>query len=172
MAPTGSTQAEKIGYVPRNRATGMTASGLTSAGMVRGGKKPDQDLDDESRAGLAKIQETDREIDKGIDQIGDSLGRIQALAGAMKDEVCHSCTSAIYLELRSEIGFGAPRDVYTFTYAMLLAIGILNHYTFCLITGARPEQKAGENRGRHDQDGREANCGKCPSEILAEMSDR
>jgi hypothetical protein len=84
----GATQAEKIGYVPRNRQTNLTASGLSSASIAnRKGKSDDQELDPESTAGLARVKATDVEINDGLDDISRALDNIGNLAGAIKDEV-------------------------------------------------------------------------------------
>lgn len=90
-AASGSSKAAgKIGYVPRNQqASTLTASGLTSASMVRG-KQPDQDLDEESAAGLKKLQESDAEIDAGLDAIGRTIDSLTNIASTMKEEVPHS----------------------------------------------------------------------------------
>lgn len=80
------TQADKVGYVPRNRGAAPTASGLTSSAMNRGGKKDDQDLDPESAAGLAKIKAQDSEINDGLDNISRALDKIGNIAGSINDE--------------------------------------------------------------------------------------
>jgi hypothetical protein len=84
-----SRQADRFGgYVPRNKtSTPLQASGLTSTGLAgRGRDSADQQLDEDSAAGLAKIKETDAEIDQGIDQIANTLDRVANIAGAMKEE--------------------------------------------------------------------------------------
>lgn len=80
------TQAEKIGYVPRQQQATLKASGLTSAGMVRG-KREDQELDEESAAGLAQVHATDAEIDAGITAISGTLDNIAVIATHMRTEV-------------------------------------------------------------------------------------
>ena len=86
--PTGSTQAEKIGYVPRAQQAQMKATGLASAGMMRGQKKaPDQELDEESASGLARVSANNAEIDASVDEIGSALDRIAGIANNMKEEV-------------------------------------------------------------------------------------
>jgi len=86
-ASGGSTKAaDKIGYVPRNKqASTLTASGLTSAGMTRG-KAADQDLDDESAAGLQRLKEQDAEIDAGIDAISKTIDNLNNIASTMNEE--------------------------------------------------------------------------------------
>jgi len=80
-----SKAADKIGYVPRNKqASTLTASGLTSTGMTRGGK--DQELDDVSAAGLARLKEQDAEIDAGIDAISKTIDNLGNIANTMKEE--------------------------------------------------------------------------------------
>ena len=82
------SQAEKIGYVPRSRQAGMTATGLTSAGMIgRGKKSSDQDLDEDSAAGLARLKSNDQEIDDGIDKISGILDNLTGIASNMNSEV-------------------------------------------------------------------------------------
>jgi len=82
-----TTQAEKIGYVPRNRQTNLTASGLSSASIAnRKGKAEDQELDSESAAGLARLKAQDSEINDGLDDISRSLDNLGNIAGAIKDE--------------------------------------------------------------------------------------
>jgi hypothetical protein len=85
----GSKNVDKIGYVPRNKqAAGMTASGLSSAGMSgRGRNDPDQALDEDSAAGLARLKEKDAEIDAGIDAISRGIDNLTSISTAMKDEV-------------------------------------------------------------------------------------
>ena len=88
-ASAASRHTEKIGYVPRNKqAAGMSASGLTSAGMMgKSRNDPSQTLDEDSVAGLARLREQDAEIDAGIDQISRQIDNLTNIAGAMKDEV-------------------------------------------------------------------------------------
>lgn len=88
-ASAASRHTEKIGYVPRNKqAAGMSASGLTSAGMMGQSRNdPSQTLDEDSAAGLARLREQDAEIDAGIDQISRQIDNLTNIAGAMKDEV-------------------------------------------------------------------------------------
>jgi hypothetical protein len=85
-AKAGNSRAvEKIGYVPRNKqAAAMNASGLTSAGMM--GKRNEEPMDDDSAAGLARLNAKDVEIDKGIDAISSTIDNLTSIAGAMKDE--------------------------------------------------------------------------------------
>jgi hypothetical protein len=84
-----SRQADKFGgYVSRNKNAGtLQESGLTStslAGGRRGGA--DQELDAESAAGLARVKETDAEIDAGIDAISRTIGNIANMSSQMRDE--------------------------------------------------------------------------------------
>ncbi len=66
----------------------MTPSGLSSAGMTgRGKAAADQDLDEESAAGLSKLKENDAEIDAGIDAIGRTIDSLTSIASTMKEEV-------------------------------------------------------------------------------------
>lgn len=80
-----ATQAEKIGYVSRNNVSAMKASGYSSTSKSRGKGKED-DLDDESRAGLEKIKANDAEIDAGISEISRTLDSISGIASLMKEE--------------------------------------------------------------------------------------
>ena len=82
-AKAGSSQAEKIGYKPRSRQTGLTASGLTST-FKKGGDE--DELDEDSKAGLAKLKDNDAEIDAGLDEISHSLDNLANIAGAMNEE--------------------------------------------------------------------------------------
>ncbi len=84
-ASAGSTQGEKIGYFSRNKQTALTESGRTSAGMTKG--KKEDDLDDESKAGLARVKQQDAEIDEGIDQIAKQLDNLGNIASSMNEEV-------------------------------------------------------------------------------------
>lgn len=83
---SAQSQGEKVGYVPRNRQAGMTASGLSSGGMMgKAGKK--EELDADSVEGLAKIKADDAEIDAGLDQIGNVLDNLTGIARGMHAEV-------------------------------------------------------------------------------------
>lgn len=75
-----SSQAEKIGYVPRDKQRAMQESGFS-----RGASKP-ENLDAESRAGLAKVQQNDAEIDAGLDEISNSLDTLTNISKAMNEE--------------------------------------------------------------------------------------
>ena len=48
---------------------------------------PDQQLDAESAAGLAKLKEADAEIDAGIEAISRTIDNLGNIAGSMKDAV-------------------------------------------------------------------------------------
>lgn len=86
-AATSSKNADKIGYVPRSKqGSTLTASGLTSTSMARKGGPSDQDLDDESAAGLARLKENDAEIDAGIDAISRTIDNLGGIAATMKEE--------------------------------------------------------------------------------------
>mmetsp|Transcript_611 Transcript_611/g.1198 ORF Transcript_611/g.1198 Transcript_611/m.1198 type:complete len:353 (+) Transcript_611:114-1172(+) len=88
-AASNSKQADKIGYVPRNKqAAGMNATGLSSAGMMGKSKGNDdgQALDEDSAAGLARLREKDAEIDAGVDAISRTIDNLVGIAGQMKDE--------------------------------------------------------------------------------------
>jgi hypothetical protein len=80
-----SRHAEKLGYVPRNNK-GMSASGMSSAGMMRG-KQQEEELDEESSAGLAKAKANDAEIDAGLDALSRTMDNLSSIAGAMREEV-------------------------------------------------------------------------------------
>lgn len=79
-----STQAEKIGYVPRNRVATMKESGLTSAGIMKGSKT--DHLDEDSQAGLRRIMARDAQIDEGLDAIGKSVDRLGSIAAAINEQ--------------------------------------------------------------------------------------
>jgi hypothetical protein len=80
-AKSGSTQADKIGYKPRNK--GLSESGLTATK-----KGAEEGLDEGTRAGLAKLKQNDAEIDESLDDLGNSLDTIAAIAKQMNEEVC------------------------------------------------------------------------------------
>ena len=75
---SGASQAEKIGYVPRAQQARMAQSGLSNARMA-GGKKDDE-LDEDSAAGLAQLRANDAEIDEGMDKVSSALDRIANIA--------------------------------------------------------------------------------------------
>lgn len=79
-APAAS---EKIGYVPRSNLANMKASGLSSTG---GRKGKEQELDEESKEGLRRVQANDREIDQGIHAISNTLDNLTGIASHMKEE--------------------------------------------------------------------------------------
>ncbi len=57
-----------------------------------GGKRAsDQDLDDESAAGLASLKDKDAEIDKGIEAIGNQIDTLNNIAKLMQEEVLLLC---------------------------------------------------------------------------------
>jgi hypothetical protein len=73
--------------VPRGQS-GLTASGLTSAGMMGGrGSGGDQTLDEESAARLAQLKADDEEIDKGLDSISNIVSHLGDIAGDINSEV-------------------------------------------------------------------------------------
>ena len=81
----GNAQAtEKVGYVPRSNLSNMKASGLSSSG----GRKDKEELDDESKLGLQRVQAADREIDQGINAVSSTLDAISGIASDMREEVC------------------------------------------------------------------------------------
>jgi hypothetical protein len=79
---SGATPTEKVGYVPRSNLSNMKASGLSSTG----GRKGKEELDEESKAGLKRVQANDRQIDDGINAISSTLDNISGIAGQMKEE--------------------------------------------------------------------------------------
>lgn len=81
----GGGNGEKIGHVPRSAVTGMKQSGLTSTN--RTSKNKEDELDEESRAGLNRINQRDQEVDRGIHEISRGLDNLAAIAGSMKEEV-------------------------------------------------------------------------------------
>lgn len=92
-------EKEKIGYVPRGKS-GLTASGLTSAGMMgRNGPGPDQTLDEESQARLDKLKADDEEIDAGLDGISSIIGNLGNIAGNMNSEVSSMASNPLIFEL-------------------------------------------------------------------------
>lgn len=81
-AAAGQTQTEKIGYVSRANISTMKSSGLTSTSRNNRGK---EELDDESKAGLARINQNDAEIDQGINEISRGLDDLADIADKMKE---------------------------------------------------------------------------------------
>ena len=76
--------------MPRGQS-GLTASGLTSAGMMGGrGSGADQTLDEESAVRLAQLKADDEEIDKGLDSISNIVSHLGNIAGDINSEVSHS----------------------------------------------------------------------------------
>ena len=80
----GAATNEKVGYVPRSNLANMKASGLSGTG---GGRKGKEELDEESKAGLQRVQANDREIDQGVNAISNTLDNLTGIAGQMKEEV-------------------------------------------------------------------------------------
>lgn len=79
----GNAQAtEKVGYVPRSNLSNMKASGLSSSG----GRKDKEELDEESKLGLQRVQAADREIDQGINAVSSTLDAISGIASDMREE--------------------------------------------------------------------------------------
>lgn len=129
--------------MPRNKqASTLTASGLTSAGMTKGGRGEDQELDDESAAGLQRLKDNDAEIDAGIDAISKTIDNLSSIANTMKDEVCG--------ELHC---YDEDNDC------------------VCFADGCA-EQEAEQDRRCHDQDHREANGCQRQTEISTQVSPR
>lgn len=86
-AGANGREKEKIGYVPRGQS-GLTASGLTSAGMMGGrGSGGDQTLDEDSAAKMAQLKADDEEIDKGLDSISNIVSHLGSIAGDINNEV-------------------------------------------------------------------------------------
>jgi hypothetical protein len=84
-----SRQAEKFGgYIPRSKggAVNLQSSGLASANLAGSRKGSEQQLDEDSTAGLARVHETDAEINAGIDNISQTLDRIAQISTQMYDE--------------------------------------------------------------------------------------
>ena len=78
-AKSGSSQAEKIGYVPRSQLKSMAESGFSKSNK-------NEDLDDDSKAGLGRLQQNDSEIDQGLDEISNSLDTLTSISQAMNEE--------------------------------------------------------------------------------------
>lgn len=96
----GSKQAEKLGYVPRSK--GASASGMSSAGMMRGKAAEDQALDEESSAGLAKVKAADAEIDAGLDSLARTMDNLNEIGSAMRSEAQAQNTKLDYLDSQME----------------------------------------------------------------------
>lgn len=102
-ASARTTQAEKVGYQPRQRAApSFVASGITSSSM-KGRKAPDQELDAESEAALARVNARDNEINAGLDVIGDGLDRLGRIAVDMREEVVAQGTKVASIENKMQI---------------------------------------------------------------------
>ena len=80
------SQADKIGYVPRAAQAKMAESGLTNSRMASHTGKAEEQLDEDSAAGLAGLKATDAEIDQGLDRISNAIDRIGNIAAAMGQE--------------------------------------------------------------------------------------
>jgi hypothetical protein len=78
-------QVERIGYIPRNKVPVLQATGYQSSHMK--GRKDSDELDAESRDGLARIQERDAEIDHSLGQVLNIVDNLDQIANAMNDEV-------------------------------------------------------------------------------------
>ena len=75
----GSSQAEKIGYVPRSQLKTMSESGFSKSNK-------DENLDDDSKAGLGRLKQNDAVIDEGLDEISNSLDTLTSISQAMNEE--------------------------------------------------------------------------------------
>jgi len=87
-----SRHADKLGGgFGRNgnaKPTNLTATGFSSGGMInRGRGAKDQELDDESAAGMARLEKEDAEIDAGIDSIGRTLDNLKNISDAAHEEL-------------------------------------------------------------------------------------
>lgn len=81
----GGSQADKIGYVPRAQQAKMAQSGLSSSRMA-GKPAAEDELDEDSAAGLAQLKANDAEIDQSMDRVGAALDRIGNIASQMGSE--------------------------------------------------------------------------------------
>lgn len=75
----GSSQAEKIGYVPRSQLKNLAESGFSKTNK-------DENLDDDAKAGLGRLKQNDTEIDQGLDEISNSLDTLTNISQAMNEE--------------------------------------------------------------------------------------
>lgn len=66
--------------MPRTQHKTITETGLSKS------TKP-ENLDAETRAGLAKLKQNDAEIDDGLDEISNSLSTLANISKAMNEEV-------------------------------------------------------------------------------------
>lgn len=111
---TNPNQGEKIGYVPRAQIQQMKASGLTSAGMMRGHSAGGSDeLDEDSAAGLANLKRADQEIDDGIDKISNTLDNLAGIASGMRSEITSQTAKIERVSVDS---------LYAICYAMLCSL--------------------------------------------------
>ena len=81
-----SVQAEKIGFVPRAKGGRVTNVEFKASGHVHA-NKDDETLDEESKAGLERLNATDREIDDMVDEVSGQLDRLHDMAGAFNEEI-------------------------------------------------------------------------------------
>lgn len=82
-----SRQGDKFGGYVSRKNSALVETGLTSTSMTGCRNAPAQELDEESAAGLAKVKETDAEIDASLDAISRTMDNITGLASTMRDEV-------------------------------------------------------------------------------------
>eukprot|EP01032_Pedospumella_encystans_P018946 gene18946-21554_t len=100
---TNNKHVDKIGYVPRNKqAAGMSASGLSSAGMMGKTRTDSDQLDDEALAGLSRVEERNGEIDAGIDIIARGIDNLASISAAMKDEIVNQNQKLEKIETRMQ----------------------------------------------------------------------
>jgi hypothetical protein len=84
-----AAQSKNAGKIPanmRNQNQPLTGSGFSNGGMLRGKKDADQELDEESAAGLAAVKAKDAEIDAGIAVLANTVDNLDKIAKTMGDE--------------------------------------------------------------------------------------
>ena len=92
-----SALAAKIGFAPRSKID-LKESGFTT--ISNNGETDDENnLDDESKAGLQRIKQNDLEIDAMLDQTVASLDRISALSNAMGEATIDQKAKADTIDL-------------------------------------------------------------------------
>lgn len=82
----------------------LKETGLSSNAM--GNRKGKEELDDETRAGLGRMQQNDAEIDNGVGLIANSLDNLGKIAEQMNEEVCSkSCTCLLLADGKEVLAF-------------------------------------------------------------------
>lgn len=133
----------------RNKnSSSLQESGLTSTSLAGGRRgNADQELDAESAAGLARVKETDAEIDAGIDAISRTMDNIANLSSQMRDEVrCRQCLHPYCFSCCSSSMHPSCSDIHT-------------------------KREIGKDGRKHEPRHAETNCGECPPTSVVEVDE-